>query len=228
MTIPTEILDDLSVIDYRRQVAELYVELRRHGPGPDAWARWAERRRRLLLEHPSSALVGPGAPQPPPATVDYFDYDPTWSVVGTVVPPAAGDGPAHETADDDPSEGGSTFRRFAAVRFERLGVRHELVLFRLDAYGGGLFLPFTDATGGTSTYGGGRYLLDGAKSADLGSPGPGLLHLDFNFAYHPSCAWDPQWPCPLAPPSNRLDVAVEAGERLTGSTREGSARPARA
>ncbi|HEX2293734.1 MAG TPA: DUF1684 domain-containing protein, partial [Actinomycetota bacterium] len=81
-----------------------------------------------------------------------------------------------------------------------------------DGYGGGLFLPFRDATSGRSTYGAGRYLYDTIKGADLGAE-DGRLVLDFNFAYNPSCAYDPRWACPLAPPSNRLDVAVEAGER---------------
>ena len=38
--------------------------------------------------------------------------------------------------------------------------------------------------------------------------------LDFNFAYNPSCAYDPSWACPLAPPGNRLAIGVEAGERV--------------
>ena len=74
-----------------------------------------------------------------------------------------------------------------------------------------MFLPFRDATSGNTTYGGGRYLLDTAKGADLGSAGDALV-LDFNFAYHPSCVYDPKWVCPLAPLANRLAVAVEAGE----------------
>ena len=41
----------------------------------------------------------------------------------------------------------------------------------------------------------------------------GCLVLDFNFAYNPSCAYDPKWACPLSPPANRLPVAVRAGER---------------
>jgi len=77
----------------------------------------------------------------------------------------------------------------------------------------GLFLPFGDTTNGTTTYGGGRYLLDTAKGADLGGDDGGLV-LDFNFAYNPSCAYDPRWVCPLAPPGNRLPVGVEAGERV--------------
>ena len=91
----------------------------------------------------------------------------------------------------------------------------SLTIYWMAGYAGGLFLPFRDTTNGTTTYGAGRYLLDAAKSADLGgSADRGTLILDFNFAYHPSCAFDPRWSCPLAPPENRLDVAVEAGERL--------------
>jgi uncharacterized protein (DUF1684 family) len=50
------------------------------------------------------------------------------------------------------------------------------------------------------------------KGADLGTEG-GRLVLDFNFAYQPSCSYDPMWVCPLAPPENRLAVEVRAGER---------------
>ena len=67
-------------------------------------------------------------------------------------------------------------------------------------------------TSGRSTYGAGRYLLDTVKGADLGIDGPRLV-LDFNFAYNPSCAYDPRFVCPLAPPPNRLAVPIEAGER---------------
>ena len=98
----------------------------------------------------------------------------------------------------------------------------SLEVFWLDAYGGGVFLPFRDLTSGKTTYGGGRYLLDTAKGADLGGDG-GTLRLDFNFAYHPSCHYDPQLVCPLAPPANRLAVAIEAGEL----TYPGASGPAR-
>ena len=75
-----------------------------------------------------------------------------------------------------------------------------------------LFLSFRDATSGGESYGGGRYLLDTVKGADLGED-DGRLVLDFNFAYNPSCSYDPGWVCPLAPPANRLSVAMEAGEK---------------
>jgi uncharacterized protein (DUF1684 family) len=85
----------------------------------------------------------------------------------------------------------------------------------MEGYAGGLFLPFRDGTNGTETYGAGRYVLDTAKGADLGAAADGgSLVVDFNFAYQPSCAFDPRWACPLSPPENGLDVPVRAGERL--------------
>ena len=88
------------------------------------------------------------------------------------------------------------------------------VLPVIGGYGGGVFLPFKDATSGRETYGGGRYLLDTIKSADLGTTAHGAVVLDFNFAYNPSCAYDPRWSCPLAPAANQLPAAVRAGERM--------------
>lgn len=90
-----------------------------------------------------------------------------------------------------------------------------LPLFWMSGYAGGLFLPFRDATSGSATYGAGRYLLDTVKGADQGGDWRGgTLTLDFNLAYHPSCAYDPKWSCPLAPPENRLTVPIRVGERL--------------
>ena len=104
------------------------------------------------------------------------------------------------------------FVRFARARFELAGSACELELYWLEAYGGGLFVPFADATSGEETYGAGRYLLDTVKGADLGTDGDRLV-LDFNLAYNPSCSYDPRWACPLSPPANRLTIPVRAGER---------------
>ncbi len=89
----------------------------------------------------------------------------------------------------------------------------NLTLYWIEGYGGGVFLPFSDATSGSDSYGGGRYLLDTIKGADLGGA-DGRVLLDFNFAYHPSCRYSTRYVCPLSPPENRLQAAVEAGERL--------------
>ena len=105
------------------------------------------------------------------------------------------------------------------VRFDRLGTARlpgigTLDVWWLRGYGGGVFVPVKDASSGRTSYGGGRYLLDTVKGADLGGDAAaGRLVLDLNFAYNPSCAYDPAWACPLAPAGNVLAVAVPAGEQ---------------
>ena len=106
------------------------------------------------------------------------------------------------------------FVRFARALGQAGGSELALDLYWLDAYGGGLFVPFADATSGGESYGAGRYLLDTIKGADLGMQ-VGLLVLDLNFAYQPSCSYDARWTCPLAPPANRLAMPVRAGERVS-------------
>ena len=114
-------------------------------------------------------------------------------------------------------DGSYSFTRFAVARFGLNGGEQTLELYWLEGYGGGLFLPFRDGTSGKATYGAGRYLLDTVKGADLGGDldpvtGRGTLVADLNFAYNPSCAYDPAWMCPLAPPGNTVAEPVAAGE----------------
>jgi uncharacterized protein (DUF1684 family) len=192
----------LDLLDYRRRTNEMYDAVRalRERDPRAAHRLWRERRDDLFRSHPQSALpVGERAAF---RGLPYRDYDPAFSFTATLrsLP--------HERYDVDTSTGGVIpFVRFGAVDLP-IGT---LEVLWLDEYSGGVFLPFRDATSGKTTYGGGRYLLDTAKGADLGSRGDELV-LDFNFAYHPSCKYDPQWVCPLAPLSNRSTVAVEAGE----------------
>ena len=96
----------------------------------------------------------------------------------------------------------------------------RLAVWWLEQYGGGLFIPLKDATAGVTTYGGGRYLLDTAKGADLGGTDSSLV-IDLNFLYHPSCRYDPRWACPLAPLDNTTGAVIQAGERLDFETATG-------
>ncbi len=105
-----------------------------------------------------------------------------------------------------------------------------LVLYWLDVYGGGLFLPFRDATSPAQSYGSGRYLFDTMKGSDfLRAPDDEKrIVLDFNYAYNPSCAYNYRWTCPLAPVENRLAVPILAGEmNYSIATSDGSTAPAR-
>jgi len=187
-------------------VFQLYAEVRAASDPETGWRHWRETRQGLFREHhqsplPADARSSFGGPF-------VYDYDPDWRILAEVTP-------TDEERLELPSSDGTPmiFRRFAQARAEALA----LDLYWLEAYGGGLFVPFADATSGAETYGAGRYVLDTVKGADLGAA-DGRLVLDFNFAYQPSCAYDSRWACPLAPPANRLDIRVEAGERLRGRT----------
>lgn len=153
------------------------------------------------------------------AGVSYWDYDPAWRQTARLEPAeaVAASSPFGEQSLALPSSGDKVFN-FKKIGRVTLGGPFggaKLAVFWMEGYAGGLFLPFRDATSGSETYGAGRYLLDSAKSADLGGDRvSGELMLDFNMAYHPSCVYDPRWNCPLAPLENRLPVAVRVGERL--------------
>jgi uncharacterized protein len=198
-------LDELDLLDWKRRVFALYAAVRAAADPEAARHDWRAGRDELFRTHPQSPLpVGDRASF---AGLGYFEYDPALRVLAEVEPaePAtiliAGSG-------EEPTP----FRRFATAAFELGGEPLGLALYWLEAYGGGVFLPFRDATSGRETYGAGRYLLDTVKGADLGMD-DGRLVLDFNFAYNPSCSYDPRWACPLAPPENRLALAIRAGER---------------
>ena len=111
------------------------------------------------------------------------------------------------------SDGVLRCTRVGYARFAVAGKPTSLAMYWFEGYGGGLWLPFSDASSGAETYGGGRYLYDTIKGADLGIVGSEML-LDFNYAYNPSCAYDERWSCPLSPQENRLPLAVNAGERI--------------
>lgn len=190
----------LELADWRRRVASLYAEVRALA-GAAAWARWRDGRERLYRGHPQS-------PVPPAERAAYafacHPHDPALRTLAELAPQT----PRHVEGDGEVP--GMT--QVGTLHFELQGAVRELGAFWLDGYAGGLFVPFRDAGAGSESYGGGRYILDTAKGADLGCEGDRVI-LDFNYAYAPSCAHDARWRCPLAPPQNVLDIAVRGGER---------------
>jgi uncharacterized protein (DUF1684 family) len=195
----------LSLLDWRRQVASLYAEVRAMPEARAGHRIWQDGRNRLLRSHPES-------PIPPDQRVDFTgvpvaSYDPSLrflAVVDTDVAPARLE---LRTSTD------------GIVPFDRAGVVHlpgigDLDVWWLASYGGGVFVPIKDTRTDGATYGGGRYLLDTVKGADLGG-GDRHLVIDLNFAYNPSCAYDPAWACPLAQAGNTVPVPVNAGEMIS-------------
>jgi uncharacterized protein len=192
--------------DYRRRVILLY--LAEPTAGEAGVADFRRRRDQLFRDHPQSALTG--SQRDAFRGLSYFDYDPEAVVRTRLESPAGGDPLEIDTGGED-----------GVIRYSRVGLLPTpygaLTLYWMKGYGGGLFLAFRDATAGLETYGAGRYLTDTAKGT-LGrgvelDASTGEAVLDFNYAYNPSCAYDARWACPLAPPENRLEQPVRAGER---------------
>jgi uncharacterized protein (DUF1684 family) len=226
--------DRLDLADWRRQISDLYSAVRAEAViDPEAaWRRWCETREELFRTHPQSPVP---AESRAAFRAAHWPYDPRLRFEVTLAREPAADGAGAGAGPGlagvvlaAPVAGGMTlslpvstggeqdFARIGRLDIPLPDGTRSLGLFWMAGYAGGLFLPFWDATNGRETYGAGRYLLDTAKSADLG-PGSAShsLVLDFNFSFHPSCAFDPRWSCPLAPPENRLDLPIEAGERLS-------------
>jgi uncharacterized protein len=194
-------MDELDLADWREHVARLYLS-------DTDLAGFRAGRDELFATHPQSPI--PASRRGSFAGLGYFPADP--AAVCEVDLAAAGGGIEVDTGGPD-----------GTVRYRRVGVAGTpygpLTLWWIEAYGGGLFLPFRDGTCGSESYGGGRYLTDTVKGTHgrgvIGLPG-GRVRLDFNYAYNPSCAYDPEWACPLAPPENRLSAEVRAGELAYG------------
>jgi len=192
--------------DYRRQVEGIYHRVRDAGVSQRSWERWRADRDDLFTKHSESPI--PQEQRPGFTGLPFPPYDPSWSLTSRLEPVEP------ETIGvANSGEGSTPMVRFGVVDVDSPGGRLTLDVYWMDVYGGGVFVPFRDSTNGSATYGGGRYLLDTAKSADLGDRN-GAVVLDFNFAYHPSCAHDPRWSCPLSPPANTLSIPIPVGEQL--------------
>lgn len=194
----------LTLLSWRRTVAGLYADVRAAEDPLAAWLRWRSGRDALFAGHPDSPLAISARERFTGLPIAPYDAALRFTcVLDTDVEqqrrevPTAGDGVV-------------PFTRIGRVTLGELG---RLDVWWLDSYGGGVFVPIRDGSAGTTTYGGGRYLLDAVKGADLGGTDRELV-LDLNFAYHPSCAYDPRWSCPLAPEGNRLSEPALAGEQL--------------
>ncbi|HEX5511237.1 MAG TPA: DUF1684 domain-containing protein [Actinomycetales bacterium] len=205
----------LELLDWRRRTFDLYARVRElaHDDPAAAHRSWVSGRDVLFGEHPQSPLL----PEHRSgfAGFDVAPYDPEYRFEVAVDP-----APAERFEVETGTDGRVAFDRLGVVELPGLG---SLDVWWLVGYGGGVFVPFRDGTSGREGYGGGRYLLDTVKGADLGGSAAGdtnrrvaRLVIDLNFAYHPSCAYDPAWACPLAPRGNWLAADVPVGERYTG------------
>ncbi len=205
----------LTLLDWRRRIARLYAEVRAEPDPVAAHDHWRRTRDELLRTHPDSPVPRPGRARYPGPPVAGYNPQLRFDVIVDT------DVPSKHMEAATGTDG--------IVRFDRIGCAHlpgagDLDVWWLGSYGGGVFVPVKDGSAGAATYGGGRYLIDTVKGADLGGD-DGRLILDFNFAYNPSCAYNPAWACPLAPAGNTLSRPLLAGELMPSpAVRAGLAR----
>jgi uncharacterized protein len=133
----------------------------------------------------------------------YFDVNPDFKITGKIDRVSSGQTINITMSGGDVEE----YEAYGNVSFEIEGVKCALKIFKTPE--GNLFLPFKDLTSNKETYGAGRYLdfgVDDVKNNEI--------LIDFNRAYHPYCAYNHTFTCPVPPSENSLSVAVKAGERL--------------
>jgi uncharacterized protein len=138
--------------------------------------------------------------------IDYFPIDPSWRIVADWVP----FDPPHDLQMGTVIGTIDTVKVPGKAVFQRDGHSYELLPYQEEP-GGELFFVLADRTSGKETYGAARFLYAALPAGGLAHPGK--LVLDFNEAYNPPCAFTPFATCPLAPPENRLDLAITAGEK---------------
>jgi uncharacterized protein len=133
--------------------------------------------------------------------IDYFPVDPSWRIVADWVP----FNPPHDLQMGSVIGTIDTVKVPGKAVFTRDGHTYELQPYQEEP-GGELFFVLADRTSGHETYGAARFLY-------AALPVNGKVVLDFNKAYNPPCAFTSFATCPLAPPENRLDLRITAGEK---------------
>jgi hypothetical protein len=198
----------LDLVDYRRRVFSIYTDVRNSTLSPEkSWANFRSRRDKLFSNHPQSALSEEQKRNF--KALDYFPYQIEWRKEVELNFDVEEKNYDVELKED----GVFRMRRFAEANVNFKSIEQKLMIYWVMGYGGGLFLPFRDMRRESGeTYGASRYLLDTIKGADLGFSKSKMI-LDFNYAYNPSCAYNPRWDCPLAPTENWLEIDISAGEK---------------
>jgi uncharacterized protein len=164
--------------------------VRAHHDPERAHALWRWGRDALFWAHPQSPL--PPGDQLRERGVPYWPYDPALRFELPLLPAP---GPEQRLAPAG-GDGSARLRLLGQVELPA-PLSATIGVWWLQQYAGGLFLPLRDGTAGQASYGGGRYVLDTAKGADLGGTASALI-IDLNFLYYPSCRYSSRWQCPLA------------------------------
>ena len=141
--------------------------------------------------------------------LDFFPVDSSYIIIASIekTPETPFLGMATNTEEK------SYYRKFGILTFTLKEKEMQLTLYESleesenPVFEDYLFLPFTDETSGSDSYGGGRY-MDVFKSKINTN---GTLELNFNNTYNPYCAYNDDYSCPLTPRDNHLSMEILAG-----------------
>jgi len=201
----------LSLINWRREIFSIYDEVRSEEDGIVAWNIWKDKREKLFKFHPESPTFDPKKQSGFNDVPVLYSYNQKFSLFSKFEQISNSEIIQLNT-DENSITRLKPFIKTTNLK-DFLGI--ELTVFKIEGYGGGLFLPFTDSgcKSGGAHYEGGRYLIDTVKGADLGELKTDELRLDFNFSYNPSCSYNSKWTCPILKDYNRISILVDAGEK---------------
>ena len=105
------------------------------------------------------------------------------------------------------------YKEYGVINFLLKGKNYEMTIYQSDEDSQNekrknrLFLPFTDATSGNTSYGGGRYMDLTATDIDEDQ----TIEINFNNTYNPYCVYNEKYSCPLTPKKNHVDIEITAG-----------------
>ena len=136
--------------------------------------------------------------------LDFYVIDPSYKVRAKMVPLE------EKKMIELPMTDGSMekYLKHSFAEFDLNGKQQKLLLLQsmkeMDKRN--FFLAFADETSGAETYGGGRYI-------NLRQDGKNSITIDFNMAYNPYCAYNPDFACPLPPKENIMEIPIPVGEK---------------
>jgi uncharacterized protein (DUF1684 family) len=137
-------------------------------------------------------------------SLKFYTIDPTYRVKARLLPIEI------KKVREVPLTDGSTERylEHSWAEFELGGKTNKVLLLQSlsESDMRNFFLAFADETSGKETYGGGRYL-------NVRQDGKNSITIDFNLAFNPYCAYNPDFACPLPPRENILGIAIPVGEK---------------
>ncbi|MBN3582678.1 DUF1684 domain-containing protein [Algoriphagus aestuarii] len=138
------------------------------------------------------------------AKLEFYPIDPAYKVKALMVPIE------NKKVREVPLTDGSKERyiEHSYAEFELGGKSQKLLLLQSmdESDKRNFFLAFADETSGVETYGGGRYI-------NARQDGKSSITLDFNLAYNPYCAYNPDYACPIPPRENILEIPIPVGEK---------------